>query len=72
MTLHEDQKTKDWFYPVMAQIISPYPAPTAEAAMAYLDTPLQLIIELVPEKVIRFDGDRIAKASHEGTVPGVE
>ena len=40
--------------------------------MAYLDTPLQLIIELVPEKVIRFDGDRIAKASHEGTVPGVE
>jgi general stress protein 26 len=70
--LHEDQKTKDWFYPAMAEIISPYPAPTAEAAMAYLDTPLRLIIELVPEKVIRFDGDRIAKASHEGTVPGAK
>jgi general stress protein 26 len=72
VTLHEDQKTKDWFYPAMAEIISPYPAPTAEAAMAYLDTPLRLIIELVPEKVIRFDGDRIAKASHEGTVPGAK
>ena len=53
-----------------ADIISPYPAPTVEAAIAYLDTPLRVIIELVPEKVIRFDGDRIAKASHEGTVPG--
>ena len=42
---------------------------TVEAAIAYLDTPLRVIIELVPEKVIRFDGDKIAKASHEGTVP---
>ena len=72
VVLHEEQETKDWFYPAMAEIISPYPAPTVEAAVAYLDTPLRLIIELVPEKVIRFDGDRIAKASHEGTVPGVE
>ena len=68
--LHEDQATKDWFYRAMAEIISPYPAPTVEAAIAYLDTPLRVIIELVPEKVIRFDGDKIAKASHEGTVPG--
>jgi len=72
VTLHEDQKTKDWFYPAMAEIISPYPAPTAEAAMAYLDTPLRLILELVQEKVIRFEGDRIEKASHERTVPGVK
>ncbi len=72
VTLHEDQATKDWFYPAMADIISPYPAPTVEAAIAYLDTPLRVVLELVPEKVIRFDGDRIAKASHEGTVPGAE
>ena len=70
VTLHEDQQTKDWFYRAMADIISPYPAPTAEAAMAYLDTPLRVVLELVPEKVIRFDGDRIAQASQEGTVPG--
>ena len=68
--LHEDQATKDWFYPAMAAIISPYPAPTVEAAIAYLDTPLRVIIELVPEQVIRFDGDKIAQASHEGSVPG--
>lgn len=68
--LHEDQATRDWFYPAMAAIISPYPAPTVEAAIAYLDTPLRVIIELVPEQVIRFDGDKIAQASHEGSVPG--
>lgn len=67
---HEDQQTKDWFYRAMADIISPYPAPTVEAAMAYLDTPLRVVLELVPQKVIRFDGDRIAQASHQGTVPG--
>ena len=32
--------------------------------------PLRVIIELVPEQVIRFDGDKIAQASHEGSVPG--
>ena len=72
VTLHEDQATKHWFYPAMAEIISPYPAPTVEAAIAHLDTPLRLILELVPEKKIAFDGDAIAKASHEGTVPGAE
>lgn len=70
--LHEDQATKDWFYPAMGEIISPYPAPTVEAAVEHLDSPLRVIIELVPEKVIRFDGDAIAKASHEGDIPGAD
>lgn len=68
--LHEDQATKDWFYPAMANIISPYPAPTPEAAIEHLDTPLRVIIQLIPEKTIRFDGDAISKASYDGTVPG--
>ena len=70
VTLHEDQATKDWFYPAMADIISPYPAPTPEAAILHLDTPLRVILELVPEKTIAFDGDSIAQASQDGTVPG--
>jgi general stress protein 26 len=69
VVLHEDQATKDWFYPAMAEIISPYPAPTPEAAIEHLDTPLRVIIELIPEKKIAFDGDAIAKASTEGTIP---
>jgi len=70
--IHDDQATKDWFYPAMADIISPYPAPTFEAAMAHLDTPLRVIIELVPEKSIRFDGDSLSKTSYDGKVPGQE
>ena len=68
--IHEDQATKDWFYPAMADIISPYPAPTPEAAIAHLDTPLRVILQLVPEKTIAFDGDAISQASYDGTVPG--
>ncbi len=70
VVLHEDQATKDWFYPAMAEIISPYPAPTPEAALQHLDTPLRVIIELIPEMTLAFDGDAIATASQEGTIPG--
>lgn len=70
VVLHEDQATKDWFYPAMAEIISPYPAPTPEAAIKHLDTPLRVIIELIPEMTIAFDGDAINQASHEGRIPG--
>lgn len=70
--LHEDQETKDWFYPAMGEVISPYPAPTVEAAIQHLDTPLRVIIEFIPEMSIPFDGDRIAKASEEGSIPGAD
>jgi general stress protein 26 len=70
--LHEDQETKDWFYPAMAEIITPYPSPTVEAAIKHLDTPLRVVIELIPEKAIKFDGDAISKASYDGKVPGHE
>jgi general stress protein 26 len=63
--IHEDQETKDWFYPAMAEIISPYPAPTVEAAMAHLDTPRRVVIELIPEMSILFDGDRLANLSQK-------
>ena len=72
VVLHEDQETKDWFYPAMAEIITPYPSPTVEAAMQHLDTPLRVIIQLIPEKAIKFDGDRISQASYDGKVPGHE
>ncbi len=72
VVLHDDQETRDWFYPAMAEIISPYPAPTVEAAIQHLDTPLRVVIEFIPEKAIKFDGDRISQASYDGEVPGHE
>ena len=53
--LHKDQETKDWFYPDFARH-SNNPAPTPEAFVAFLDTPARIIIEVVPEKAITFDG----------------
>jgi|TARA_B110000503_G_scaffold22889_2_gene35643 general stress protein 26 len=53
--LHKDQPTKDWFYPDFARRAN-NPAPTPEAFGAFLDTPARIIIEVVPEKTITFDG----------------
>jgi general stress protein 26 len=53
--LHQDQATKDWFYPDFARTAN-NPAPTPEAFEALLDTPARIIIEVVPEKSITFDG----------------
>jgi general stress protein 26 len=72
VVIHEDQATKDWFYPAMGEIISPYPAPTVEAAIEHLDTPLGVVMELFPEKTIKFVGDRFSQSYYDGTVPGHE
>ena len=53
--LHKDQETKDWFYPDFARHANS-PAPTPEDFVAFLDTPARIIIEVVPEKTITFDG----------------
>ena len=53
--LHKDQETRDWFYPYFARAANS-PAPTPEAFVAFLDTPARIIIEVVPEKAITFDG----------------
>lgn len=52
--IHEDQETKDWFYPEFAAKMSPDPA-AAKAFQALLDSPLRLVLEIVPEKWITFD-----------------
>ena len=68
--IHDDQETKDWFYPALAR--GPYGTgedsasltPEQEAgAIAFeerLDSPLRVIIEIVPEKWITLDSDKMA------------
>ena len=65
VVLHDDQATKDWFYPQMAELLNGYPAPSAEAAMQMLDTPLRLVLEFIPDRALKFDGDRIAEFSQQ-------
>ena len=67
--IHDDEETKRWFYPALAR--GPYGraggdlGPEAEAAaQAFeerLDSPLRVIIEIVPEKWITLDSDKMAK-----------
>lgn len=67
--IHDDEATKKWFYPALAR--GPYggfegalTAEEEEAASAFevrLDTPLRVIIEIVPEKWIMLDSDKMAK-----------
>ena len=67
--IHDDEETKRWFYPALAR--GPYgrrggemTLAAAEAATAFearLDSPLRIIIEIVPEKWITLDSDKMAK-----------
>ena len=44
----------------------------ARVGLQHLDTPLRVVLQLVPEKTIKFDGDSISKTSYDGSVPGQE
>jgi hypothetical protein len=56
--LHRDQATKDWFYPDFSRHANS-PAPTPEDFAMLLDTDCRIIIEVVPEKSIKFDGGKM-------------
>jgi hypothetical protein len=62
--LHKDQATRDWFYPDFARHAKS-PAPTPEDFVAFLDTPARIIIEVVPEKIISFDGGLMRDATSD-------
>ena len=53
--IHEDRETKDWFYPEFAAHLSP-DAENAEKFRKRLDSPLRVILEVIPEKFISYDG----------------
>ena len=68
--IHDDEETKTWFYPALAR--GPYGSagangtltPEQEAGAAAfeerLDSPLRVIIEIVPEKWITLGGEKMA------------
>ena len=58
--LHEDRETKEWFY----KALSSKGSPSKEAQEAFykiLDSPLRVVLEVVPEKWITFDSDKSAR-----------
>jgi len=59
-TIHEDRETKDWFYPAFSMHLLGDPV-KAEEFHKMLDSPLRVVLELVPEKFITYDGIKMVK-----------
>jgi general stress protein 26 len=57
-TVREDRETKDWFYPAFARHLFPEPG-QAESFRKFLDSPLRVVLEVVPEKWITYDGTKM-------------
>ena len=53
--VHEDAETKAWFYPEFARHLHP-DEKRARAFEKNLDSPLRIVLEVVPEKWITYDG----------------
>ena len=53
--VHDDRETKEWFYPRFASHLNPDPA-AADEFRQRLDSPLRVVLEVVPEKFISYDG----------------
>lgn len=53
--LHEDEATRAWFYPALAERVRPGRPDQQAAFAAHLDSPRRVVIELVPELRIGFD-----------------
>jgi hypothetical protein len=61
--IHDDDETKRWFYPALAERIVPEPGPTRDAFAAHLDSPLRIVIEVIPETSISCDALRMMTES---------
>ena len=67
--IHEDEETKNWFYPALARgpytrmtgTLTPEEEAFADGFVERLNSPLRIIIEIVPEKWITLDSDKMAR-----------
>lgn len=64
--VHEDAETKAWFYPALAAAIIPDNAAQQVGFAKMLNSPRRVVLEVVPEKFITFDGAKMAADSMGG------
>jgi general stress protein 26 len=65
-TVHDDQHTKDWFYPALAAAVRPDSASQQEAFADHLDSPGRVVIEVRPTGRISFDSELMFRDSPAG------
>jgi general stress protein 26 len=56
--VHEDRETKEWYYPALANKSNPGNPAAAAEFVKRLDSPLRVILEVIPEKWITFDSEK--------------
>ena len=64
-TLHDDQATKDWFYPELSRAINPDDPARAAAFQSFLDSPRRVILRVEPTDRIGYDGAKMRAATAE-------
>jgi general stress protein 26 len=61
----DDQATKDWFYPELAEAIMGGKGARAQAFEEFLDSPRRIILKVTPTQRIGYDGTKMGKATTE-------
>ena len=62
-TVHEDRATTEWFLPAFAANLGRGDEEWQKAYIAKLDTPRRVILEVVPQQRIGFDGDKLYRGA---------
>lgn len=64
--LHDDERTKAWFYPALAARVRPASASQQAAFAEHLDSPGRVVIEVKPGARIGFDSEAMFEGSEAG------
>jgi hypothetical protein len=70
VTIHDDEPTKTWFYPALAQALHPTDEEWQAHFVAFLDSPRRVVLELTPVQRIAFDGRKMGRATAEWVAQG--
>ena len=64
-TIHDDQATKDWFYPALAAVVQPNSTEHQQLFATFLDSPRRVVLEVEPTQRIGYDGGKMGRATAE-------
>lgn len=71
-TVHDDEETKQWFYPRLAERLYGRRKPERVAEFAkMLDSPRRVVISIAPTVRVGYDGDKMGEATRKAREAGV-
>ena len=71
-TIYDDEATKAWFYPALAARVRPGEPDKQAAFVSFLDSPMRVILQVVPNKRIGFDSAAMWAHTPEAAPTGSE